>query len=245
MTPNTITEKSPQHDARTAASLRIGGACAAVGAPAFGIVRMLHGDIPGADAAASLTFVATRPFYAGVHIGAVFAALLTLAGLIALAGSLTHPISWVLGRFGVVSSLVGMAIFGVESTSEGLALPELAHASASATPGEQAELVRAARAVLAATHGPSLVAIAILDGLTLVLFGLALVKDDFPSWLGWAGTLVGAATLIAATGQYLQPALMPGVLIYGVLASILGQLWLISLAVVMLRRSRSASRFAR
>ena len=62
---------------------------------------MLHGDTPGADAGgAALTFVATRPIYAGVHIAAVFAALLILAGLISLAGTFTHPIARALGRFG-------------------------------------------------------------------------------------------------------------------------------------------------
>lgn len=213
-----------------------------VGAIAFGIVRILHGDTPGADAPASLTFVAGRPDYAGVHIGAVFAALLTLAGLIGVAGSLTHPIAWTLGRLGVASSLVGMAIFSVESTSEGLALPELAHATIGATPDQQADLVRAARAVLAAMHGPSLVAVTILFEVTLVLFGLGLVWDTYPTWQGWIGILIGAATLIAATGQYLIPDLMPGFLIYGVLASILAQLWLLTLAVVILRRSRPTTR---
>lgn len=49
--------------------------------------------------------------------------------------------------------------------------------------------------------------------------------------------IIGAATVIAATGQFLQPDLMPGVIIYGVLASILAQLWFVALAVVMLRRA--------
>jgi hypothetical protein len=61
--------------------------------------------------------------------------------------------------------------------------------TARAAPGEQADLVRAAHAVAAATHGPSLVAMALLYGM---LFGLATVLDGYPSWLGWAGTVVGA-----------------------------------------------------
>ena len=237
MTANT--SNTTGYGAREAVSLKIGGVCTIVGAIAFGAARLLHGDTPAADAPAALAFVAARPIYTGVHIGAVLAALLTLAGLIALAGSLTDPVAWVLGRFGVAGSLVGLAIFGVESTSEGLALPELAHASAGATPAQQGEFVRVAHAVLAVTHGPSLVAIALLYGVTLLSFGLALVWDTYPTWLGETGILVGAATLLAATGQYLRPDPMPGFLIYGVLASILAQLWLIALAVVMLRRSRS------
>ncbi|HEY6683824.1 MAG TPA: hypothetical protein VI030_12660 [Propionibacteriaceae bacterium] len=46
------------------------------------------------------------------------------------------------------------------------------------------DFVRAARAVAAATHGPSLVAKAALIGFTLLLFELAMVLDRYPSWLG-------------------------------------------------------------
>lgn len=244
MTADKIIEFRPVQAAREALALKIGGVSTIVGAIAFGILRTLHGDIPGADPHASLTFVAARPIYAGVHIGAVFAALLTLAGLIGLASSLTHPGPWALGRLAAASSLVGMAVFSVESTSEGLALPELVHATKSASAAQQADLVRAAQAVLAATHGPSLVAIAILYGVSLVLYGLAIVLDAYPTWLGWAGIVVGAATLITATGQYLAPDLMPGFLIYGLLASILAQLWLLTLAVVMLRRARAEPRIS-
>ena len=239
MTPTDITATSSAQVARDATSLRIGGTCALVGAVAFMIARVLHGDTPGADAAASLTFVATRPIYAGVHITAVFAALLTVAGLISMAGTFTHPIAWALGRLGAASSLVGLAIFGVESTSEGLALPELAAASASASRDQHAELVRASHAVLAVTHGPSLVAVALLFGVTLILFGMSLTYDVYPSWLGWIGIMIGVATLIAATSEYLKPDLMPGFLIYGLLASVLAQLWIFALAVAMLRQSKT------
>lgn len=238
----TTTDRPVAPAARDTALLRIGGVSAVVGAVAFGVVRLLHGDTPGADTPASLAFVAARPDYAGLHIGAVFAALLVLAGLIGAAGSFTHPVAWALGRLGLASALVGLAIFGVESTSEGLALPELARASAGAPPDQQVEFARAARAVLAATHGPSLVAVAVLFGVTLLLFGAALVRDAYPTWLGWVGILVGAVTLVAATGQYLDPNLMPGSLIYGVLASVLAQVWLLALAVAMLFRARSPLR---
>ena len=239
MTPEGFADPEAAQVHRQVVSLRISAVCTIVGAIAFGIVRSLHGDTPAADAQASLTFVAGRPIYAAVHIAAVFAALLTVAGLIALAGSLTHAAAWAIGRLGVASSLVGLAIFSVESTSEGLALPELARASAHASPDQQAELVRAAQAVLSVTHGPSLAAMAILYGVSLVLFGLAIVLDTYPAWLGWVGIVIGGATLIAATAQYLQPDLMPGFLIYGVLASLVAQLWLITLAVAILRRAGS------
>lgn len=221
--------------ARELASLRVGGICAVVGAVVFAVVRSLHGDTPGADAAAALDFVGGRPDYAAVHLIAVIAAFLTVAGLIGAAGSFRDPVAWALGRLGIAAATVGLAIFGVESTSEGLALPELSRAATSAAPDQQAD---AARAVLAMTHGPSLVAVTFLFGLTLVLIGAGLIRDTYPSWLGWIGTVIGAVTFAAGVGQYLNPALMPGFLIYGLLASIIAQLWILALAAAMLRRAR-------
>jgi hypothetical protein len=227
--------------APTSRSLRAGGVCAIVGAVVFATVRVLHGDTPAADAQAALDFVASRPGYPAVHVFAVFAALTELTGLVVLAGSLVRPSAWLLGRMGVISAVVGLGIFGVESTSEGLALPELAAAASGAAPAEHAELVRAARAVAAATHGPSLVAIALLFGVAVVLVGAAMVLDAYPSWLGWAGIVVGGVTLGAATGLYLRPALLDGALLYGVLASVLVQLWVAAVGVVLLSAARSGA----
>jgi hypothetical protein len=238
MTSETV-PRPPVREPGQAAALRIGAGCGIVGGLAFAALRTLHGDTPAADPQASLAFVTERPWYAGVHIGALLAATLSLAMLTALAGSLTHPTGQLLGRWGLATAVVGLGAFAVESTSEGLALPELARALAGASPEQRIELVRLAHAVGAATHGPSLAAIAVLYGIALMAFGLALVVDDYPSWLGWAGLAVGAVTLVAATGEYLNPDLVPGFLIYGLLASILAQAWLVALATTMLRRARS------
>ena len=137
-----------------ALNLKTGGVCLIVGSVIFASLRLLHGDTPAADAEAALNFVRNRPIYPTVHIFAVLAALVSLIGLLALTRSLSRPASWLIGQAAVVSATVGLAIFGVESTNEGLALPELAAAAANADPTQQAELVRAARAVAAVTHGP-------------------------------------------------------------------------------------------
>lgn len=220
-----------------ALNLKAGGVCIILGAIVFATARLMHGDTPAAHAEAALNFVATRPTYAAVHLFAVLAAFVALAGLIALAHSLTRPSAWLLGRAGVAAFVVGLAVFAVESTSEGLALPELADAATGAAPGERAELIGAAHAVAAATHGPSLVAMALLYGVSLTLFGLAIVLDGYPSWLGWSGAVIGAVTLIAAAGLFLSPTLFPGALLYGVLASMIAQLWLLATGISMLRRA--------
>jgi hypothetical protein len=228
-----------QHPARTL-SVKTGGFCLLIGTLAFTTARLLHGDTPAADADAALTFVAGRPTYAAVHLVAVLAATTIAIGLMALASSLVRPSAWLLGRAGTTTAVLGAAIFGVESTSEGLALPELASA-AEADPGQRAEIVQAARAVAAATHGPSLVAIALFIGATLLLIGLSIRLEGYPAWLGILGAIIGAVTLTAAVGLYLRPSLFPGVLLYGVLASVIAQLWLAAVGVVMLRRGISGS----
>jgi len=115
-------------------------------------------------------------------------------------------------------------------------LPELTREALNADPSQYAELVRAARAVAAATHGPSLAAMALLIGLPVLLFGIAIVLDEYPSWLGWAGIVIGGITAVAALGLFLMPTLFPGFLLYGVLGSIVAQLWLLAIGIVMLRR---------
>src|SRR5829696_2502221 len=189
----------------------------------------------------SLNFVRNRPIYPTVHLFAVLAALVVVIGLLGLTRSFDLPGSWLFGQAAVVSAMVGLAIFGVESTSEGLALPELAEAASKVDPAQRVEFVRAADAVAAATHGPSLVAMALMIGVPLLLLGIAMVLDRYPSWLGWTGALIGGATMLAAVGLFLIPSLFPGFLLYGVLGSVIAQLWLVATGIVMLRRARVAT----
>jgi hypothetical protein len=221
-------------------NLRTGGICLIVGAVVFAIWRLLHGDTPAAEAEAALNFVRNRPIYPSVHVFAVLAALVVVVGLLALTRSFDRPGSSLIGQAAVVSATVGLAIFGVESTSEGLALPELADAASKVDPAQRLEFVRAARAVAAATHGPSLVAMALMIGVPLLLLGIAMVLDRYPSWLGWTGLVIGGATMLAALGLFLIPSLFPGFLLYGVLGSVIAQLWLVATGIVMLRRARVA-----
>jgi hypothetical protein len=223
---------------RAALNLKAGGVCLIVGSVVFAIWRLLHGDTPASDAEAALNFVANRPIYPAVHIFAVLAALVSVIGLLALTRSLTRPGSWLLGQAAVISATVGLAIFGVESTSEGLALPELAKAAANADPGQRIEFVRAAHAVAAATHGPSLVAMALLIGVPLLLLGIAMVVDVYPSWLGWGGIVIGALTALAAIGLFLVPSLFSGFVLYGMLGSVVAQLWQLATGIAMLLRAR-------
>ena len=127
-----------------ALNLKTGGICLIVGAVVFALWRLVHGDTPAADAEAALNFVRNRPIYPTVHLFALLAALVVVIGLLGLTRSFDRPGSWLFGQAAVVSAMVGLAIFGVESTSEGLALPELADAASKVEPAQRVEFVRAA-----------------------------------------------------------------------------------------------------
>jgi hypothetical protein len=65
--------------------------------------------------------------------------------------------------------------------------------------------------------------------------------EGYPVWLGWTGLAVGAVTVLGATALLLQPDFFPGVLVYGVLASVIVQLWSLVLSVAAWRRAGIAS----
>ena len=69
-----------------------------------------------------------------------------------------------------------------------------------------------------------------------------MVIDAYPAWLGWTGIVIGATTVITATSLYVVPDVVPGALLYGLLASIIAQMWMVTLGVVMLRRRVRPSR---
>jgi hypothetical protein len=202
--------------------------------------RLAHGDAPAYDAEAQLRYVAAHWGYAVVHLGTILGVLAWAAGVVALAGTFTRPSARLLGRLGAAGVLVGAAVFAFDFTVDGVAGQDLARAWAAAPPAARAELVRAARTALTMLRGTSLVAIILLWGLPLVLLGRALALEGYPAWLGWTGLAVGTATLLGATALLLQPDLFPGVLVYGLLASVAVQLWSVGLGGLMRRRAATA-----
>lgn len=218
-----------------------GGACLIAGPVVFCIVRLVHGDIPAGDPHASLLFVMHRSSYAAVHVTAALAMLVTVSGLMAMARALRHPVSWLIGRSAIVAAVAGWAVFTVESTSEGMALPVLARLANTTDAALRADLTQSARTIAEATYGPSLVAMALMIGIPLLLVGVAMVLDhQFPAWLGVIGAVLGLLIAATAVALFVDPGLIPGVVLYGVLGSVLAQLWLAAVGATMLRRRARA-----
>lgn len=218
-------------------ALKVGAVCAVLGGLAIAGFRLLHGDLPAADAPAALAFITRHPFYAGIHIGTILGVLVWAGGIVALSGTLTSGQAGILGRVGTASMLVGAAVFIVDFSIDGVAGQDLATAWQAAPPAERPELELAARTAFTILRGTSLTSILILWGFPLLLLGRALLLEAYPAWLGWTGMAIGAVIIPAALALLLREDLFPGVLLYGLLISIAVPLWSLALGLAMWRRA--------
>jgi hypothetical protein len=216
---------------------RIAALCLIVGSAAILIFRGLHGDLPAGDAHAAMQFIGSHPFYAGVHLGDVLGVILSAVGFVAFASTLTNRIAVMVSRLGIAVVLVGAAVHILEFSIDGHAGQTLAIEWLAASPSEQADIEHSAGTVFTALHGPALISISMLWGLSIFLFARAVRHEDYPSWLYWTGSIVGVVTFIGAISQYLHPDFVPGFLIFGMLVFLV-QFWTISLGITMLRQSK-------
>jgi hypothetical protein len=136
--------------------------------------------------------------------------------------------------------LLGAAVHIAEFSVDGYALLTLAAAWAVAAPSERPDLEFGARLVLVALGGPSTSALVILWGSTLALYGLAVKREGYSTWLGWARAASGAAISGLGTVQFLEPnVVFPGVLFDGG-GTVVSQLWSFVLGIAMWRRGGGA-----
>ena len=70
-----------------------------------------------------------------------------------------------------------------------------------------------------------------------MLLGRAMMLENFPTWMGWAGLTLGAATVLGGIGLLFDRDLFPGVLYYGLLVSLVVQLWGFVLCLTIWRRA--------
>ena len=136
----------------------------------------------------------------------------------------------------MASVLVGAAVFIADFSIDGVAGQDLAEAWAAASPAARADLELAAHTAAAILRGTSLTSIVILWGVPLMLFGRGLLVEGYPGWLAWTGVAVGAATVIGTAALVFGRDLFPGVLVYGLLVSVV-QWWSVALGAVLWRRA--------
>jgi hypothetical protein len=216
---------------------RIAALCLIVGSVLVLIFRGLHGDLPAGDAHAAMQFISTHFFYKGVHLGDVIGVMITVIGFVSFSSTLTNRNAKIIGWLSIAILVVGAAVHILEFSIDGHAGETLAHSWKNASISEQSEIEHSAGTVFIALHGPALVSISMLWALSVVLLAWAIRHDNYPSWLCWAGWIVGALTFVLCIIQYLIQDFIPGFLIFGILVFLL-QFWNISLGITVLRRIR-------
>ena len=201
-----------REETRERTYLRIGAACAVLGAIVSFAAGVGFGNVTNdLGTEAVLRYVASRPdwYWPSVYLGFILGALLWVYALTALAGSLTRGAGWALGQLGTASVIVGATIHVVDSSISGFGLARLAGAWAAAP--EQAGLLRDGDALLWILGGTWASVLGLFHGLPFVLFGLAVVLDrGYPAWLGWLGFAGGLGSLGCGTAMFLGLDLIPG-----------------------------------
>jgi hypothetical protein len=224
-------------DTRNQLMLRIGAAALIISSICVLIFRTLHGDLPAEEGgAASLGFVASYPIYRVVHLGDVLGFLMFAAGLLVLSESLTQDVAWIVGRLGVASALIGVAVHITEFSIDGYALTTLGDIWSVASATERPHLEFVADLAVTMLGGPATVSLGVVWGTTLMLYGFALTKEGYPRWLGWTGTVVGASLFAMAIAKFLRPNLFAGVILYGG-GTWAAHVWALAVGAAMWRRA--------
>jgi hypothetical protein len=222
---------------RRNALLRIGAWCAIVGTLGYLALFVVHGDLPDETTEAALAWVADRPFSL-LHMGIILCSLLWVGAFIALGSSLTGAATWALGRLGSAAAVIGATLLAVHYRVDGPALEEVADAWAAADGAGRAELLKDGELVLLMAGGGFPLYVALLLGLPFLIFGLAMVlSSDYPSWLGWLGTVAGAGAFIVGVTNFSGLEFPPIELF--VLFVFLADLWMLITGALMWRRAAS------
>jgi hypothetical protein len=141
---------------------------------------------------------AESQIWIAVHFAQWFAALLVIAGLVTLYGSLntTSGAAVGLARLGLAAALLTGAAITMLQAVDGVALKWAVDAWVSA-PAEQAGAAFAAAEAVRWTEYGLQSYSNILLGLTLILYGLAIaVGTVYPRWPGWIAAVSGIAWII-------------------------------------------------
>jgi hypothetical protein len=216
---------------------KIGAAALTIGSVAVGVFGVAHGVLPEGSGRAVLAYVTDHPHYAGVHFGSIVGVILWTMGVSVLPSVLGRPAASLLAQLGVVGAVVGAAVFVIQFSIDGFGHHTIARRWADAPPAEQESLERIVERLEVLLLGPAFAWTALLWGLPVVLFGLAVALGErFPSWLGWLGVLFGVAVFAVATMRFLQFSVLPDGLVFA--ASTLGAaLWGAALGSVMWLRA--------
>lgn len=223
---------------REGTMLRMGAVCAIVGSVVSVAAGMGFGNLTNEVGTEQvLREIAARPawYWPTVHLGFIVGAFLWVGAFVAIATSLEHGASWVLGWLGVAAVLVGAAVHVVDSSISGFGLAALAHDWTSAAATEQSNLVRVGDTLLYGLNGTWRSVHSYFHGAPFILTGVAVAMSRrYPAWLGWFGVVGGTGSFLGGLLQFLD--VIPGterrVIVFAQAVS----LWMVGMGVLMWRR---------
>ena len=222
--------------------LRIGGVLAVLGSLGYLVSALWHGDLPDQTTEIALEHIADRPEWHLVHLIGIVSVLLWVGAFVALAYSLSHGTSWLLGRMAVLAVVIGAAVFLVDYSIDGYELKNVADAWQAASAPEKEDELLVAEAMFGILGGTFRSYIAWLYGLPFLLLGLAVaLSEEYPRWLGWVAAVAGAGAVVAGTTLFLDVPLVPFPLLFGGFVIPLN-IWLAVIGLLMWRRAALPTR---
>jgi hypothetical protein len=180
---------------------RLGGVTAIAGTVVLFVSTLLHplDSDPSAPRAAFAEYAADST-WVWTHFGQFLGVAVVGVALVALAGTLAgRAVIW--ARIGLVGTAAGVAVAAALQAVDGVALKVMVDRWAAAT-GEARELAfEAALAVRQIEIGLASL-FSLLMGLTVAVFGVAIIRSArYPSWLGAIGLLGGLGLVVAGAVQ--------------------------------------------
>ena len=181
---------------------RLGAAAAFVGAVLLIVSTSLHPlDSDPGDAPAAFAEYAADAHYVWTHLGQ-FAGFLGLGmGLVAFAATLEPGRAAAWARIGAAGAVASMAVAAALQAVDGVALKAMVDRWAAAN-GEVRSLAYEAALALRQIEIGLAGFLSVLSGLTLIAFGLAILRSArYPAWLGAIGLLDGLGMAAAGAAQ--------------------------------------------
>jgi len=179
-------------------SLRLSATLLLVGQLLYVVITLFHADGDANDHPAVFAEYAASGTWTAVHVGQFACMAVMLAGLLALFFALDAQLgteSWA-GRFGAVSAVTTLALYGVVLAVDGVALKQAVNAWASAPDTEKAARFASAEAIRWLEWGTRSYENFTL-GLAVLLFAVAVVRTAWaPRPIPYLMGLSGLAYLV-------------------------------------------------
>lgn len=222
---------------------RIGSVSAIVGAILAIVVNLLHPRSATLEnPEAFLRMIAGSGVWVGDHVGVVFAVLLITGGLVAVYRSITREPGAAWARLGFAGTLVSAAILCVLMATDGIAIKVLSKVWANAPDAEKAAAFHVAHALAQVNLAVFSVWIIVFFGVTIILYGLAVVTSDvYPKWLGWVALLAGlGSALIGLNQAYRGPSFLVSNVLF-VIFSLIITIWVLVIGFLLWRKAGSTA----